>query len=75
MTSIQPIENNGKICKAEQINDIETSVIELSDELKKSNDALDDLDFALDVVQERHYSYMAKSKKVRNKMRKLSSEL
>lgn len=47
----------------------------LSDELAKSNEALDDLDFALDVVQERHCSYMAKSKKVRNKMRKLSSEL
>ncbi len=75
MTSIQPIQNNGNICKADQINEIEVSVTELSDELKKSNDALDDLDFALDVVQERHYSYMAKSKKVRNKMRKLSSEL
>ena len=68
MTSIQPIDSNGRICKAEQINEIEESVMELSDEL-------DDLDFALDVVQERHYSYMAKSKKVRNKMRKLSSEL
>lgn len=75
MTSIQPIEGNGRICKAEEINEVETSVIELSDELKKSNDALDDLDFALDVVQERHYSYIVKSKKVRNKMRKLSSEL
>lgn len=75
MTSIQPIQNNENICKADQINEIEVSVTELSDELKKSNDALDDLDFALDVVQERHYSYMAKSKKVRNKMRKLSSEL
>lgn len=75
MTSIQPIESNGRICKAEQINEVEESIIELSDELAKSNDALDDLDFALDIVQERHYSYMAKSKKVRNKMRKLSSEL
>ena len=75
MTSIQPIDSNGHICKAEQINEIEKSVMELSDELAKSNDALDDLDFALDVVQERHYSYMTKSKKVRNKMRKLSSEL
>ena len=51
MTSIQPIENNGRICKAEQINEIEESVMELSNELAKSNDALDDLDFALDVVQ------------------------
>ena len=75
MTSIQPIENNGRVCKAERINDIEKSVMELSDELAKSNDALDDLDFALDVAQERHYSYMIKSKEVRNKMRKLSSEL
>lgn len=75
MTSIQPIEGSGRIRKAEEINEVETSVIELSDELAKSNDALDDLDFALDVVQERHYSYVVKSKKVRNKMRKLSSEL
>ena len=75
MTAIQPIENNGRICKAEQISEIEESVTELSDEIAKANDALDDLDFALDVAQERHYSYMAKSKKVRNKMRKLSSEL
>lgn len=75
MTSIQPIDSNGRICKAEQINEIEESVMELSDELAKSNDALDDLDFALDVVQERHYSYITKSKRVRNKMRKLSSEL
>lgn len=75
MTAIQPIENNGRICKAEQISEIEESVTELSDEIAKANDALDDLDFALDVVQERHCSYMVKSKKVRNKMRKLSSEL
>nr|UVY04206.1 MAG: hypothetical protein [Bacteriophage sp.] len=75
MTSIKPIENNGRVCKAERINEIKESVMELSDELVKSNDALDDLDFALDVVQERHYSYMVKSKKVCNKMRKLSSEL
>lgn len=75
MTSIQPIDSNGRICKAEQINEIEESVMELSDELAKSNDALDDLDFALDIVQERHYSYITKSKRVRNKMRKLSSEL
>ena len=75
MTSIQPIESNGRVCKAERINEIEESVMNLSDELAKSNEALDDLDFALDVVQERHCSYMAKSKKVRNKMRKLSSEL
>ena len=75
MTAIQPIENNGRICKAEQISEIEESVTELSDEIAKANDALDDLDFALDVVQERHCSYVAKSKKVRNKMRKLSSEL
>ena len=75
MTAIQPIENNGRICKAERINEIEGSITELSDEIAKANDALDDLDFALDVVQERHCSYMVKSKKVRNKMRKLSSEL
>lgn len=75
MTSIQPIESNGRICKAERINEIEESVMDLSNELAKSNEALDDLDFALDVVQERHCSYMAKSKKVRNKIRKLSSEL
>ena len=75
MSDIQPIEINGRICKAEQINEIEESVMSLSDELAKSNEALDNLDFALDVAQERHYSYMAKSKKVRNKMRKLSSEL
>lgn len=75
MTAIQPIESNGRICKAERISEIEESVTELSDEIAKTNDALDDLDFALDVAQERHYSYMAKSKKVRNKMRKLSSEL
>ena len=75
MAAIQPIENNGRICKAEQISEIEKSVTELSDEIAKANDALDDLDFALDVVQERHCSYMVKSKKVRNKMRKLSSEL
>lgn len=75
MTSIQPIESNGRICKVERINEIEESVMDLSNELAKSNEALDDLDFALDVVQERHCSYMAKSKKVRNKIRKLSSEL
>lgn len=75
MTAIQPIENNGRICKVEQINEIEKSVTELSNEIANANDALDDLDFALDVVQERHYSYVVKSKKVRNKMRKLSSEL
>ena len=75
MTAIQPIESNDRICKAERISEIEESVTELSDEIAKANDALDDLDFALDVAQERHYSYMAKSKKVRNKMRKLSSEL
>lgn len=75
MTAIQPIENNGRICKAKRINEIEESVTELSNEIAKANDALDDLDFALDVVQERHCSYMVKSKKVRNKMRKLSSEL
>ncbi len=38
MTSIQPIQNNGNICKADQINEIEVSVTELSYELKKSND-------------------------------------
>lgn len=75
MASIQPIESNERICKAERINEIEESIMSLSDELAKSNEALDDLDFALDVVQERHCSYMVKSKKVRNKMRKLSSEL
>lgn len=75
MTAIQPIENNGRICKAERISEIEKSVTKLSDEIAKANDALDDLDFALDAVQERHCSYVVKSKKVRNKMRKLSSEL
>lgn len=75
MTYIQPIENGGKVHKAEEISEIETSVVDLSNELAKSNDALDDLNFALDVVRERHSSYVCKKKKVRDKMRKLSSEL
>lgn len=75
MGGIQPFEGETRVAKAEQVSDTLDSVIEVTAEIDRTNEALSDLDDQLKILSQKHETYKALSTMVKRKMRRLSSEL
>lgn len=74
MTGIMKIDDHG-IIGSKEIDEATETIGELARSIDESNDSLDDLDAMLDQVTVKHGAYRIKSKRVKDKMRKLSMNL
>lgn len=75
MSSIQKIEGETRIAKADIVSETEESVFEIVRQMDETNQCLDDLNETLKIAIDKKELYNIKAQRARKLMRRLTSEL
>lgn len=75
MSSIQKIEGETRIAKADVVSETEESVFEIVRQMDETNQCLDDLNETLKMAIDKKELYNIKAQRARKLMRRLTSEL
>lgn len=75
MSSIQKIEGETRIAKADIVSETEESVFEIVKQMDETNQCLDDLNETLKMAIDKKELYNIKAQRARKLMRRLTSEL
>lgn len=75
MSSIQKIEGETRVAKADTISETEETVFAVVRQIDESNECLDDLNETLKMAIDKHELYRIKASRARKLMRRLTSEL
>ena len=75
MSSIQKIEGETRIAKANVVSETEESVFEVVKQMDEANQCLDDLNETLKMAIDKKELYNIKAQRARKLMRRLTSEL
>lgn len=75
MSSIQKIEGETRIAKADIVSETEESVFEVVRQMDETNQCLDDLNETLKMAIDKKELYNIKAQRARKLMRRLTSEL
>lgn len=75
MSSIQKIEGETRIAKADIVSETEESVFEIVRQMDETNQCLDDLNETLKMAIDKKELYNIKAQRARKLMRRLTSEL
>lgn len=75
MSSIQKIEGETRIAKADVVSETEESVFEVVRQMDEANQCLDDLNETLKMAIDKKELYNIKAQRARKLMRRLTSEL
>lgn len=75
MASIQKIEGETRVAKANVVSETEESVFEIVRQMDETNQCLDDLNETLKMAIDKKELYNIKAQRARKLMRRLTSEL
>lgn len=75
MSSIQKIEGETRVAKADVVSETEESVFEIVRQMDETNQCLDDLNETLKMAIDKKELYNIKAQRARKLMRRLTSEL
>lgn len=75
MSSIQKIEGETRVAKADIVSETEESVFEIVRQMDETNQCLDDLNETLKMAIDKKELYNIKAQRARKLMRRLTSEL
>lgn len=75
MSSIQKIEGETRVAKADVVSETEESVFEVVRQMDETNQCLDDLNETLKMAIDKKELYNIKAQRARKLMRRLTSEL
>lgn len=75
MSSIQKIEGETRVAKADIVSETEESVFEIVRQIDETNQCLDDLNETLKMAIDKKELYNIKAQRARKLMRRLTSEL